>query len=81
MKTPLVTSGRLGAVAMLLIAAWALFVVPSGGDMTLILSGSIYCAFGILALSLALIWGSPVFSALARPRSSGLAVMPMPCWR
>lgn len=57
MKTPLVTSDRIGALAMLLIAVWALFVVPSGGDMTLILSGSIYCAFGILALSLALIWG------------------------
>ncbi|RDD68385.1 branched-chain amino acid ABC transporter permease [Paracoccus versutus] len=57
MKTPLVTSDRLGAVAMILAAAWALFIVPSGGDMTLILSGSIYCAFGILALSLALIWG------------------------
>lgn len=57
MKTPIVTSSRLGAVAMLLIAVWALFIVPAGDDMTLILSGSIYCAFGILALSLALIWG------------------------
>ncbi|MDS9469651.1 branched-chain amino acid ABC transporter permease [Paracoccus sp. MBLB3053] len=57
MKYPTVTSGRLGMAAMILAAAWALIVVPSGGDMTLILSGSIYCAFAILALSLALIWG------------------------
>lgn len=57
MKTPLLTPYRLGMVAMALASAWALFIVPSDGDMTLILSGSIYCAFGILALSLALIWG------------------------
>lgn len=57
MKSPRITPARLGASAMILASAWALFIVPQGGDMTLILSGSIYCAFGILALSLALIWG------------------------
>jgi ABC-type branched-subunit amino acid transport system permease subunit len=44
--------------ACIAIAAYYAFVtVPAGGDMTTIINGTIYASYGILALSLALIWG------------------------
>lgn len=61
MTRPFLTADRLGMAAIAAVAVWALFVVPGNGDMTLIISGSIYCSYAILALSLALslalIWG------------------------
>ena len=38
-------------------AIYAFVVVPKTGDMTTMINGSVYASYGILALSLALIWG------------------------
>lgn len=40
-----------------LIAGFALVLVPRLDDMSMITSGSVYASYGLLALSLALIWG------------------------
>ncbi|GGC87118.1 branched-chain amino acid ABC transporter permease [Chelatococcus reniformis] len=47
----------LGAAAVALAAVYALVVVPAEGQMTTMINGSVYASYGILALSLALIWG------------------------
>ncbi|MFD0986222.1 branched-chain amino acid ABC transporter permease [Methyloligella solikamskensis] len=47
----------LGYVLLAGAAAYALLVVPASGDMSLMINGSIYATYGILALSLALVWG------------------------
>ena len=38
-------------------AAYAIFYVPHHSDMTTMIDGSVYASYGVLALSLALIWG------------------------
>ncbi|PZQ10547.1 MAG: branched-chain amino acid ABC transporter permease [Ancylobacter novellus] len=47
----------LGFAAIAAVSLYALVVVPQGGDVTTMINGSIYAAYAILALSLALIWG------------------------
>jgi ABC-type branched-subunit amino acid transport system permease subunit len=45
-------SGMIAAIAI-----YALFIVPRYADVTTMINGSIYATYGILVLSLALIWG------------------------
>lgn len=47
----------LGFAAVGAVALYALVVVPRGGDVTVMINGAIYASYGMLALSLALIWG------------------------
>jgi ABC-type branched-subunit amino acid transport system permease subunit len=47
----------LGYVILALSATYALFYVPQHADLTTMINGSVYASYGVLALSLALIWG------------------------
>ncbi len=47
----------IGFVLLAAAAVYGLVVVPSGDDMTQMISGSVYASYGLLALSLALVWG------------------------
>lgn len=47
----------LGYAIVVIVALYALVVVPMGGDMTTMINGSVYASYSIVALSLALIWG------------------------
>jgi len=47
----------LGYAIVTLSAIYALFYVPQHADLTTMINGSVYASYGVLALSLALIWG------------------------
>lgn len=47
----------LGYLAVALAALYALVIVPAAGDMTTMINGTVYASYGVLVLSLALIWG------------------------
>lgn len=47
----------LGYVAVAIAAFYALVIVPAEGDMTTMINGTVYASYGVLTLSLALIWG------------------------
>jgi ABC-type branched-subunit amino acid transport system permease subunit len=47
----------LGYGILMLSAIYALFYIPQHADLTTMINGSVYASYGVLALSLALIWG------------------------
>ena len=47
----------LGYGAIVIAAIYSLVVIPIGDDMTTMLNGTIYASYGLLALSLAFVWG------------------------
>jgi ABC-type branched-subunit amino acid transport system permease subunit len=47
----------LGYGILVLSAIYALFYIPQHADLTTMINGSVYASYGVLALSLALIWG------------------------
>ncbi|GLK55663.1 branched-chain amino acid transport system permease protein [Methylopila capsulata] len=54
-------------------ALYALVAVPTGGELTTMINGSIYASYAILALSLALIWGYAGILSFGQAAFFGLA--------
>ncbi|MBB2965022.1 branched-chain amino acid ABC transporter permease [Methylobacterium sp. R2-1] len=63
----------LGYVAVAAAAYYALVVVPRDGDIAVMINGSIYAGYAILALSLALIWGFGGILSFGQASFFGLA--------
>ena len=65
--------GALGGAILFAAAVYALVLVPRSGDLTTMINGAIYSSYGILALSLALIWGFAGILCFGQAAFFGLA--------